>query len=190
MKAKKELVEKRKNMDMFTEQMEGLLILFSIVLIAGGIIFSILPPFPGPLLSYLALVITHHISDETGVSTTSFIIWGILGALIIVGDFILPIAATRRFGGTKSGIIGGMIGTIGGLILPIPFGIIIGPLLGAIIGDLYGGNHIRSAFKSGFGSLLGFLLATSIKLTFSIILGVVVLLKIGSFSYQIISEWF
>lgn len=170
--------------------MEALLIVVSIVLLAGGVIFSVIPPLPGPLLSYGALVSTHFISAETQFSTTSFIVWGILAAAIIVVDFMLPIVATKRFGGTKAGVIGGMIGTVAGLILPIPFGIIIGPLLGAIIGDLYGGNHFKSAFKSGFGSFLGFLIATSIKTIFSLVLGSIVIWKVGEFSIHTISSWF
>ena len=151
--------------------MEALLIISSILLIAGGIIFSILPPLPGPLLTYGAMFCTHAISDDTKFSTTSFVVWAILGIIILVADYVLPVAATKRFGGTKAGVIGGMIGMVAGILLPIPFGIILGPLLGAIIGDLYGGNRIKSAFKSGFGSFLGFLSATGLKLIYSMVLG-------------------
>ena len=63
--------------------------------------------------------------------------------------------------------------------MPIPFGIILGPLLGAIIGDLIGGNHIKAAMKSGFGSFIGFVLATSMKVIFSCIIGVLIFIKIG-----------
>ena len=170
--------------------MEVLLIILSVLFIAGGIIFSILPPLPGPLLTYGALITTHYVSEETTFGTWSFIIWGIVGAIILVLDYILPAAATRKFGGTKAGMIGGMIGTIAGVVLPIPFGIILGPLLGAIIGDLIGGNRIKSAFKSGFGSFLGFLAATSMKLLYSIILGVVIAVKVGGFTWSIIVDMF
>lgn len=170
--------------------MEALLIIISILLIACGVIFSVIPPLPGPLLAYGAMISAHFISEETSFSTSSFAIWGILAAIVVIADFALPIAATRKFGGTKAGIIGGMIGTVAGLILPIPFGIILGPLLGAIIGDLYGGNHLRSAFKSGFGSFLGFLIATSIKVLFSITLGGVVVWKVGEFTFSAIKALF
>lgn len=170
--------------------MESLLVILSILLIACGVIFSVLPPLPGPLLSYGAMISAHFISEETSFSTASFVVWGILAGAVVVADYALPIAATKRFGGTKAGVIGGMIGIVAGLILPIPFGIILGPLLGAIIGDLYGGNHIRSAFKSGFGSFLGFLIATSIKVLFSIILGGVVVWKVGEFTFSAIKALF
>ncbi len=170
--------------------MEALLIIFSVLLIAGGIIFSILPPLPGPVLTYCAMICTHAVSEETTFSTTSFVIWGIIGVIITVADYVLPVAATKKFGGTKAGVIGGMIGMVAGILLPIPFGIILGPLFGAIIGDLYGGNRIRSAFKSGFGSFLGFVLATSLKLLYSIILGGVIAWKVGGFTVNAIIELF
>ena len=170
--------------------MEVLLVILSILLIAGGVIFSVLPPLPGPLLSYGAMVSAHYISSETTFSTTSFIVWGIITLIVLVADYILPVAATKKFGGTKAGVIGGMIGMVAGVLLPIPFGIILGPLLGAIIGDLYGGNRIRSAFKSGFGSFLGFVVATSIKVLLSIIIGVIVVLKVGTFTFNTIAQYF
>ncbi|MEP5614003.1 MAG: DUF456 domain-containing protein [Cyclobacteriaceae bacterium] len=170
--------------------MEAILIISSILLLASGVIFSVLPPLPGPLLSYASLVTAHYISADTTFSTTSFVIWGVLALIVTVADYALPIAATKKFGGTKAGVIGGMIGIVAGLVLPIPFGIIIGPLLGAIIGDLYGGNHIRSAFKSGFGSFLGFMVATSIKILFSLILGGVVVYKVGEFTVTSILNLF
>lgn len=168
--------------------MEALLVILSILLIAGGIIFSILPPLPGPLLSYAGMFFIHAVSNETQFSTTSFVVWGIIGVIIVVTDYILPVAATKKFGGTKAGVIGGMIGMVAGVLLPIPFGIVLGPLLGAIIGDLYGGNRIKSAFKSGFGSFLGFVAATSLKLLYSIILGGVIAWKVGGFTINVISE--
>ncbi|WP_420316841.1 DUF456 domain-containing protein [Ekhidna sp.] len=170
--------------------MEAFLIILAIILIAGGIIFSILPPLPGPLLTYGAMICAHTVSNDTEFSTTSFVVWAIIGIIILVADYVLPVAATKKFGGTKAGVIGGMIGMVAGVILPIPFGIILGPLLGAIIGDLYGGNRIRSAFKSGFGSFLGFIAATSLKLLYSIILGGIIVWKVGGFTMNAISEMF
>lgn len=170
--------------------MEIVLVVLSMLLIAGGIIFSILPPLPGPLLTFGALVCTHNISNGTAFSTATFVVAGILGFGIIVTDYVLPVAATKKFGGTQAGVIGGMIGTVLGIILPIPMGIILGPLLGAIIGDLYGGNRLRAAFKSGFGSFLGFLVATGLKLLYATILGGIIAWEVGGFTISKIAEWF
>jgi hypothetical protein len=170
--------------------MEIVLILASIILIGGGIIFSILPPLPGPLLTYAAMVCAHFVSADTHFSTPSFIIWAVIGISILIADYFLPVAATRRFGGTKAGVVGGMIGMVAGIVLPIPFGIVLGPLLGAIIGDLVGGNRIRAAIKSGFGSFIGFLVATGLKLLYAVALGMVIVVKVGGFTFNALQQFF
>jgi len=168
--------------------MEIVLIILAVLLIAGGVIFSVLPPLPGPLLSFGAAVASNYISSETSFSNTFLLVIGLIALGVIIADYALPVVATKKFGGTKAGIWGGMIGVVAGFVLPIPFGVIIGPLLGAIIGDLYGGNHIRAAFKSGFASFLGFILATFIKVLFSIIVGGMIIWKIGEFTFSTIIQ--
>lgn len=164
--------------------MTYVLILLAFILLAGGIVFSVLPPLPGPLLSYLALICAHNSSPEAAFTNTTLILWAIIVLIILIADYTLPIMATKNFGGTKAGIWGGVIGTIAGLIVPIPFGIILGPLCGAIIGDLIGGNRIQAAIKSGFGSFMGFVIATSLKVLVSIWVGVVIMIRLGGFAYD------
>ncbi len=106
---------------------------------------------------------------------------------ITVADYILPIMATKKFGGTEAGVWGGVIGALAGFILPIPFGVIIGPLVGAIVGDLIGGNHYKAAMRSGFGSFIGFLIATGLKVFVAFGIGIAVVLKIGQYAWQLFS---
>ena len=166
--------------------MTYVLIILAFLLVAGGIIFAVLPPLPGPLISYMGLIVAHYSAPENAFSSSTLIIWAIIVILIMVADYTLPIMATKKFGGTKAGIWGGIIGTIVGAFLPIPFGIILGALFGAIIGDLIGGNRIKEAIKSGFGSFLGFLLATTLKVIICIWMGVVITIQVGEFAYKAI----
>lgn len=154
------------------------------VLLAGGIIFAVLPPLPGPIISFLGLLCVHYSTEEASFSMGSLIFWAILVTIIMVADYTLPVMATKKFGGTKSGIWGGIIGTIVGVIAPIPFGIVLGPLFGAVIGDLVGGNHFKAAMKSGMGSFLGFLLATSLKVVLCMAIGIAVVLKAGVYVFE------
>lgn len=170
--------------------MEVFLIILAVLLLAGGIIFSVLPPLPGPILSYVALVVTHYASSETEVSTFWLISLAIGMVAVTLLDYLMPAAATKKFGGTKAGVYGGLIGTLVGVFSGIPFGIIIGPLFGAIIGDLIGGNQIRAAVKSGFASFLGFVLATLLKVAYSIVVGLVMIWNVGGMIITSISELF
>lgn len=165
--------------------MSYLIIGLALILVVFGIIFSVLPPLPGPVLSYSGMLLLHFVSPEVTFSKLTLIIWAGLVVAVLVADYALPIVATKSFGGTKSGIWGGIIGTVAGVVLPIPFGIIIGPLVGAVIGDLVGGNRLKLALKSGFGSFLGFVLATSLKIFVAVGVGVAVLWKVGTYAYDL-----
>ena len=101
---------------------------------------------------------------------TSFLVLTLVIALVIwVLDYIIPAIGTKRFGGSKYGMIGTTIGLVIGLVAPIPGGIIIGPFIGALVGELLNKNDFNIAFKAAFGSSIGFLTSTFIKLVVSLI---------------------
>jgi uncharacterized protein YqgC (DUF456 family) len=151
----------------------GLAIL-TILLIVASIVSCIVPPLPGPVVAYCALVSYELIPNVEGFSVWTYVIWGVVVAAVTVADFIFPPAVTRKFGGTGAAVWGGALGAIAGLFFA-PFGIILGPLLGAVIGDLIGGNRFRAALKSGVGSFIGFVVATGAKVAVCIGIGFVVL---------------
>ncbi len=158
--------------------MTALLIILAIALVAFGIIGSVLPGLPGPILSFGAMLAYQFSGLENTFSTLSLVIWGIIAIAVFIGDIVVPAAATKKFGGTNGGVWGGIIGTFVGMFAPIPFGIIWGPLLGAIVGDLLWGKRIASAIKSGFGSFVGFLLATFFKLVLAVTIGMMIVVKL------------
>ena len=133
-----------------------------------GIIGSFLPILPGPLTSWLGLLIVHF-TDFIAMNTSFLIITLVIAVLIWVLDYIIPALGTKRFGGTKYGMIGTTLGLIIGLIAPIPGGVIIGPFIGALIGELLNKNDFKVATRAAFGSFIGFLTSTFIKFVVSLI---------------------
>lgn len=133
-----------------------------------GVIGSFLPILPGPLTSWVGLLILHFTS-LVSMSRSFLIITFSLALAIWLLDYIIPVMGTKRFGGSKMGIIGTSIGLIVGLIAPIPGGIIIGPFLGALIGELLNKSDFNNALKAAFGSFLGFITSTFLKFIVSII---------------------
>ncbi|MFA6884657.1 MAG: DUF456 domain-containing protein, partial [Paludibacteraceae bacterium] len=83
-------------------------------------------------------------------------------------DYVVPGWCTKKFGGSRKGVIGSIIGLFVGLFAPIPYGVIIGPFLGAVIGELIEGRNTAEALKSGLGSFVGFILSTGVKLALGI----------------------
>ena len=93
-----------------------------------------------------------------------------LATIVTVLDYIIPVWGTKKFGGTRAGVIGSTLGLIFGLIFFPPIGIIIGPFAGAVIGEMIQKDDFNNALKSGIGSFIGFLLGTGMKLVVSSIM--------------------
>jgi uncharacterized protein YqgC (DUF456 family) len=148
--------------------MDIILIIISALLIVLGIIGSFLPVLPGPLTSWLGLFVL-HLTDVIPMNTSFIIITLIIAILIWILDYIIPAIGTKKFGGTKYGMIGTTVGLIVGLLSPIPGGIIIGPFVGALIGELLNNADSSTALKAAFGSFIGFLTSTFIKFIVAII---------------------
>lgn len=142
--------------------MEIFLIVVAAILIIAAILGCFLPVIPGPPMGYIGILILHF-TDSVNLSNAVLI--GLLIATIIVqlSDYFLPIWFTKKFGGSKFGIVGSTLGLIAGLFFP-PVGIIVGPIIGAILGELASGKIFKEACKSGLGSFIGFITTTGAKL--------------------------
>ncbi|MFD1094874.1 DUF456 domain-containing protein [Salegentibacter chungangensis] len=139
--------------------MEILIFCLAAFLVILGIIGSILPVLPGVPLSWAGLLVLYFIP---GLPTDYWFlgITLIIAALIYILNLFIPAMGTKRYGGSRKGMIGATLGLVIGLLTPIPFGIIIGTFLGAFIGEIINRSDSKSAVKAAFGSFVG-LLASS-----------------------------
>ena len=148
--------------------MELFLVLLAVLLMVLGIVGSFLPVLPGPLTSWAGLLVLHF-TDGVELSPTFLIVTFLIAILLYVLDYIIPALGTKRFGGSRAGMIGTTLGLIIGLLSPIPFGILIGPFVGAFIGEMIHRNDTGKALKAAFGSFLGFIASTFLKFIIAII---------------------
>lgn len=150
--------------------MELLWWLVAILLMAVGLIGTLLPVVPGALL-ILAAAVIHQIM----LGTEKSLGWWNVGALALLAllSYALEFGAgyfgAKRFGATKWGAFGATIGAIGGLFFPFP-GLIVGPIVGAIAGELVAGKRLVSAGRAGWGTLLGNLAGMLGKLTIALVM--------------------
>ena len=135
------------------------------ILIITGITGCIIPVLPGPSLSYAGIIL-FHLTRWGRFSAKLLILLGIFTALVTIMDYVLPIWTTKKFGGSKRGILGSTIGLVAGLFFA-PWGIILGPLLGAFIGEMTSNNDTSKALRSAMGAFAGFLLGTGVKFAVS-----------------------
>jgi hypothetical protein len=135
-----------------------------------GILGSFLPVLPGPPLSWIGLLLlylTNAVPNN----------WLFLGATLAIAllvfalDYIIPALGTKKFGGSKYGVIGTTVGLLVAIFFPVLgiFGIIIWPFVGAFVGELLNKTDSKTAVKAAFGSFLGFLTGTFIKFIVAVI---------------------
>jgi len=145
--------------------MDYFLVIFGGILVLVGIIGCIIPALPGPPLSYVGILLLHF--TRWGDLSAKLLIWlAIFTIVVTVMDYILPIWATKKLGGSRRGVWGSTIGLIVGLFFA-PLGIIIGPFLGAFIGEMTLRSDTDKALRSALGAFLGFLLGTGAKFAVS-----------------------
>ena len=143
--------------------MDIFLLILGFFVVLLGIIGSFLPVLPGPLTSWAGLLI---LSLTTAVPMNWTFLGITLGVAIAIWiiDYFIPAMGTKKFGGSRYGVIGTMAGLILGLLFFPPFGIIIGPFIGAYLGEMMKDNKdSKRALKAAFGSFIGFLTSTFLK---------------------------
>ena len=142
--------------------MDIVFVLLGLLCMFIGILGSFMPILPGTPISWLGLLIL-HLTDAIPMDVTYLGITLVIAILVFILDYIIPAIGTKKFGGSKYGVVGTTIGLIVGIIAPIPFGIIIGPFVGAYIGEMLYQNNSKVATKAAFGSLVGFLTSSFMK---------------------------
>jgi uncharacterized protein len=135
--------------------MELLWWVIAILLMAAGLLGTILPVFPGTTVILLAAVL-HRIM----LGSEKSIGWVAIAALVLLTlvsyalDFASGYWGARRFGASKWGLLGVTIGAVVGIFFGI-IGLFIGPVIGAIVGEFIAGKKVIAAGKAGWGGLLG-----------------------------------
>ena len=162
--------------------MDIFLLTIGFLFVMLGLIGSFLPVLPGPLTSWLGLLILYF----TSIVPMNYTFLGItlaIAILIWLLDYIIPAIGTKRFGGSTYGVYGTTIGLLIGLLSPIPFGVLIGAFLGAFIGEmLHDKKNTKRAFKASIGSLLGLITSATIKFTVAVVYAVLFFMKVWEYN--------
>lgn len=147
-----------------------------------GLLGSFLPVLPGPILSWVGLLLLYLTSKvENNYWVLGFTL--VITVVISILDYVIPAKGTKRFGGTKYGIWGTNIGLVVGLFIP-PFGFIVGPFIGAFVGELLRNSKDKNgAFRAAMGSFIGFLVSTFMK--FAVCLSFLILYSYLAFKHFI-----
>lgn len=150
--------------------MDIALLILGFIFMLMGILGSFLPVLPGPPISWLGLLLLY-------LTKAIPLDWWFLGTTLVIAllvfamDYIIPAIGTKKFGGSKAGMIGTTLGLLVALIFPIfgIFGIVIWPFIGAFVGEIINKADNKTALKAAFGSFLGFITGTFLKFMVAIV---------------------
>ncbi|MBW1800131.1 MAG: DUF456 domain-containing protein, partial [Deltaproteobacteria bacterium] len=131
------------------------IILIGLVISVAGLVGCIFPIIPGPPLSYIALLVLSFAKDWEPFSATFLIVMACLTGLVLILDYIIPLAGAKRYGASKVSVFCSVVGMVIGLFVFPPFGLFIGGFVGAMAGELYVGKAGKDALRAGWGVFVG-----------------------------------
>lgn len=155
-----------------------LLTLAAYILIILGLIGSLLPLFPGPLLIWLGALLWGWADGFQAVGWPTLVVLGLLMVIAWMSDLILTTFGTRKAGADWKAVAGALTGGIAGAVLlggllPV-VGAVAGTILGAIAGILvveYSDKRDwRRAFQASKGYILGSLAARAVEIFVSLLM--------------------
>lgn len=135
-----------------------------------GIAGSFLPVLPGPPISWLGLLVLHF-TDAIPQNWTFLGLTAAVALFVFALDYIIPAIGTKKFGGSRAGMVGTTVGLLVSIFIPVLgiFGIIIWPFVGAFVGELINKADKKTALKAAFGSFMGFLTGTFLKFLVAVV---------------------
>jgi len=148
----------------------------AIILMAIGVVGSVVPLLPGTTLILAGALLQKWLLPDT----LTWLAVGWIAAfwlLSVVADIGCTIIGTKLFGGTKWGMAGATSGAVVGMFVSIP-ALILATILGAVVAEKWFGKRTGpQALRAGAGAAVGFVLSIFARLGCA---GVMVALYVAS----------
>ena len=147
--------------------MDIIFLIIGLLLCLIGIVGSFLPIIPGPVTSWLGILLLNLTSVVE--FNLNFVLITLTVAISVgILDYLIPVLGVKKLGGTRSGQIGTTLGLIIALIILGPIGIIIGPFGGALLGEISTKKSLQDSIKPAFGAFIGVIAGSVIKFLISL----------------------
>lgn len=161
--------------------MNTLLIILAFVCLLASIVCVFTPVPPAVPVAWGGLLLARL--GGAAISTPLLVWAAVIGVLLMVLDYVIPLLTTKQFGGTKWGVWGCTIGLLVAIV-GLPFGptgllgVFFWPFVGAFIGEYIKQQDLFPAFKAAFGSFVGIMTGSLAKVIYSLVLIVIVIIKL------------
>ena len=147
--------------------MDIIFLITGLLLCLIGIVGSFLPIIPGPVTSWLGILLL-NLTSAVEFNLNFVLITFTVAVSVGILDYIIPILGVKKLGGSRSGQIGTTVGLIVALVILGPIGIIIGPFMGALLGEISTKKSFQNSLKPAFGSFIGVIAGSIIKFLISL----------------------
>ena len=155
-----------------------IILVIGAALVVLGIIGSVFPGMPGPVLSYAGIVLLFLVKGPETIFIWHLVLFGILLIFLLLADYLAPVLGARLAGSGKRGIYGAIIGALIGIFFIPPLGILIGALVGAVIGEYYSGKRLAESLKAGLGIIVTSVVILAAQIVYSITAAIYYFLKV------------
>jgi uncharacterized protein len=137
--------------------------LLAVLLILTGLVGTVLPGLPGPILVFVGVFLGAWAGDFAHIGALTLFVMAMMTAAAYAVDFLAAAAGVRHAGASTRAAVGAALGAVAGIFFGLP-GLILGPFVGAVIGELTVRRHLRSAGRAGVAAWIGFVVGTAVKL--------------------------
>ena len=149
-----------------------LLLVLGGLFIVAGVVFSVLPPVPGPPLAYLALICLSVARDWEPFSPLFLAAAAAVVLAVTVLDFVVPAVGAKRYGAGKLAVWGSLVGMVVGTFVFPPLGTFVGAWAGALVGELVVGKAPPAALRASWGVFVGTMAGIALKVATCLAIGV------------------
>ncbi|MFZ5644378.1 MAG: DUF456 domain-containing protein [Bacillota bacterium] len=136
----------------------------AVLFFAAGLAGTILPALPGAPLIWIGMLLYGLIAGFENLPVWFFIGQGLAVGLVFLIDYAAAAWGVKKYGGSRSAMLGGLAGLIFGFILLGPLGIVFGPFIGAVAGEVVAQKPLNSAVRTGLGTIIGMIGGMAFKL--------------------------
>jgi len=149
--------------------MDILLWTIAVLMIIAGVVGTVVPMLPGPLLVFAGLVLGAWIGGFAQVSVATVVVLGVLTVASWVIDYLSGVMGAQKVGATRQAIVGAAIGTVLGIFTGL-WGLLFMPLAGAAIGEYLAiRDHVR-ATHVGIATWIGMMIGAVLKIAITFLM--------------------
>lgn len=157
-------------MNLAPEPLRLVVLALALLLMFAGVLGTLLPVLPGPVLILLAALGYAWFEGFGAVGWPTLVAMGILTLLAISAEAWASGIGAKVGGASAWSVLAGMLTGLAGLLLFSLPGSIVGAVVGVLLSELIRLRQLKGAFKASSGWLLGWLLSTVVRLAIAMVM--------------------